>query len=717
MSEELNRAKFTKHGIFIEKYEYYPIGSTTINQLKSHKIVPYVAYKKYENLKPDALLVYRNDKKNPQVIAVIEHKKPNDFRTDKQKKEACEQCNTYCQVLNAKVGIITDDDNYIWLNPNNSDNKNEYKDDFGYQRSYAIIYNEDQKPLSESFILQNVSERDFDKLNDDTKNSIYYLGRVLESISNLNSILKTREEVNPINLAKSVWQDIYVNTGKDPTKCLYNVVELFIFKFLSDLGVLKKPNDFNTVISMINSMSPKDVLNYYALNSRPKIIELFPKSNTDNTTIINGTIFVDSNGRGVSSQATLFVSSLKKYEKFGSLRNIKKEFKTKLFETFLKQSQDKSKLGQFFTPRKIVRAIVGMSGVENLQSDSSVCDPFCGVGGFVLEPINLYRSNIQKRFIPKAGKIEPHMIFKGFDKGTDTDEERTIILAKANMLIYLSDIIEEYHNNTEEFAKLFNDTFELLKDSNLGTLAKIIDKEEDKYDLMMTNIPYITSGSASLKKEIKQRGLSSYYTAKGKGVEGLALEWIVRNLKRGGKALVVVPDGIFNARQNKTLKEFIKNECFINGIISLPIKTFFSTPKKTYILIITKKNDRLLDVQRFPVFTYIISNIGETLDINRFEIKGESDLEVAKNLFNGYKGSPIEFNSILSQIQDKRCKLIEITEFNPEKSWIIENWWTDAEKIELGLKKEEKTISINEFIEKLTDLENSIKDIINQLKM
>ena len=90
---------------------------------------------------------------------------------------------------------------------------------------------------------------------------------------------------------------------------------------------------------------------------------------------------------------------------------------------------------------------------------------------------------------------------------------------------------------------------------------------------------------------------------------------------------------------------------------------------------------------------------------------------MAKNLFNGYKGSPIEFNSILSQIQDKRCKLIEITEFNPEKSWIIENWWTDAEKIELGLKKEEKTISINEFIEKLTDLENSIKDIINQLKM
>jgi type I restriction-modification system DNA methylase subunit len=714
MSEELNRKNLQKNGIFIGNYEYYPIGNTSINQLKNHAIVSPVDYKKYGKLKPDALLVYRNNKKNPQVIVVIEHKQPDDFRTDKQKKEACEQCNTYCQVLKAKIGIVTDGNNYIWFNPNHPNDNNKYKDDFGKQRSYTIIYNEDQKPLSQSFILQEISEKDINKLNDDVGDSLYYFDRAIESINTSNSVLKTKIEVDPINLAKSVWQDIYVNTGKDPTKCLYNVVELFIFKFLSDLGVLMSPYDFNTVIGLQKNNKPTEIIDYYAKNSRKKIIELFPKGN-DNTTIINGTIFVNASGEAVLSQASLFVNSLKKYEKFGSLKNIKKEFKTKLFETFLKQSQDKSKLGQFFTPRKIVTAIVEMSDVEKLQDNSKICDPFCGVGGFVLEPINIYKSTIQKRFIPKTGEIKPQIIFNGFDKGTDADEERTIILAKANMLIYLSDIIEKYSNNTKEFSKLFNDTFKLLRNSNLGTLSMTINKEADKYDLIMTNIPYITSGSKSLKLEIKQQGLGDYYTSNGKGVEGLALEWIIRNLKSEGRAFIVVPDSILNARQNETLKGFIKNECFINGIISLPVNTFFTTPKKTYILIITKKSNRQ-DSQNAPVFTYIVSNIGETLDVNRFEIPGDSDLKKAKELYNAYKGSPDTFNNILQQ-DNKRCKLIPIEEFNPRNSWIIENWRTEEEKKEIGLIEEKIMVNFDDFIRKLNDLKiKKIKNTTNKIK-
>ncbi len=42
------------------------------------------------------------------------------------------------------------------------------------------------------------------------------------------SKLKSIDSVNPLGLARKVWQDIYINTGKAPTKCLYNVVELFI---------------------------------------------------------------------------------------------------------------------------------------------------------------------------------------------------------------------------------------------------------------------------------------------------------------------------------------------------------------------------------------------------------------------------------------------------------------------------------------------------------
>src|SRR3989338_4160075 len=115
----------------------------------------------------------------------------------------------------------------------------------------------------------------------------------------------------------------------------------------------------------------KKVLNHYATICRTKIEELFKKGE-DGTTIINGTIFVNKDGTPVLSQATLFKETIEKYSKFGNLRNIDKGFKTKLFETFLKQSKDKSKLGQFFTPRKVVKSIVEMADIEKA---TYICDP------------------------------------------------------------------------------------------------------------------------------------------------------------------------------------------------------------------------------------------------------------------------------------------------------------------------------------------------------
>ena len=121
----------------------------------------------------------------------------------------------------------------------------------------------------------------------------------------------------------------------------------------------------------------------------------------------------------------------------------------------------------------------------------------------------------------------------GFDKGSsEKDSERTIILAKANMLIYLSDLIKENIGLTKEFSKIFNKTFKLKK-GTLGTLADVSDDESDKYDLIITNPPYVTSGSSILKEEIaKDQEKIDFYKTNGMGVEGLAIEWIVRKLRK-----------------------------------------------------------------------------------------------------------------------------------------------------------------------------------------
>ncbi|MGC8074352.1 N-6 DNA methylase, partial [Salmonella enterica] len=78
----------------------------------------------------------------------------------------------------------------------------------------------------------------------------------------------------------------WINTGKEPEKCLYNVVEIFLFKFLSDNGVLVGNNSFQRVIELLSD-GGAEALTHYANISRKRIKDLFPKGD-DNTTVING---------------------------------------------------------------------------------------------------------------------------------------------------------------------------------------------------------------------------------------------------------------------------------------------------------------------------------------------------------------------------------------------------------------------------------------------
>ncbi len=154
------------------------------------------------------------------------------------------------------------------------------------------------------------------------------------------------------------------------------------------------------------------------------------------------------------------------------------------------------------------------------------------------------------------------------------------------------------------------------------------------------------------------------------------------------------------------------------NLISLPPKTFFTTPKKTYVLGITKKDcdedECENSKQDFPVFTYLVFNIGETLDVNRFEIP-KNDLDNAKNLFNQFKGSPNNF-----QTDDLRCKLQSIKKFENEKYWLIDKWWSKEEKIKLGIEKKENIVSIEEFKEEIQVLSLKLvecKSLLDEMKV
>ena len=713
LSEEIIQKGYEDHGLKIGKYQFYNIGSTTISTLKKYKIIPNEDYKEYEKKRPDALLVDRRNKSKPSVITVIEYKSPDEFKTKKQKKEAVEQGNNYAQILKVKISIATDKSTFIWFNPNHDNKENEYLDKTtNKKRSYTIITDENSNNLIDKFVIKQTSdESDLSKLEPDTNKSIKRMDFVKSCISsNTSKLLVNNITTDPTDLAKQIWQDVWSISGATPEKCLYTFIELFIFKYLSDLKILDKDEKGNKInFKDIFDLEPLEAFKNYSSNVRPFLKTMFPLSNEDGTTIINGTVLNSS----VPEHSIVFHKILKKFNIFGELKNIDPSFKTKVFEQFMKESISTKNWGRYFTPRSIVDSMIEISDIDKLAENSKICDPACGVGGFILEPIKVKKDGLNFYYKIKGNQIKAKHQFFGFDKGFDKEEQLTIILAKANMLIFLSELLKDHSNLSEKFSELFNSTFKLLTNSILGTLSMV---NEDQYDLIITNPPYVTSGSSNYKDAIKNdKDLNEFYKISAMGVEGLFLEWIIRSLKPSKKAFVIVPDGLLQRTNDKSIRSFLKKECVIDGIISLPSKAFYTTLKQTYILCITKKSEtdyieRENNKQTEPVFTYLISDIGETLDVNRFSIP-ENDLKNMVPLFNQFKGAKERF-----QTSDKRCKIQPIDKFDPIHHWCIDRWWTKEEKQELGIEDEESIMTIKEFTDKVFDLDEKLHQLKSQLK-
>lgn len=668
MSEELYQRNLLVAPPKIGKWDYYNIGSTSISSLKNHGVIRNIDYGAVERKKVDGIIVLKRN-----VIAVIEHKTPSKLRTDKLVESAIMQEIEVARCLGCNLLIVTDSKTTIWVNATTG---RRVLDEDGNMLNYPFDPNDEKLPL----IIEKASY----------------------SINERNDRLLPRKLVNPTDLAKQIWQDVWSVSGATPENCLYTFVELFIFKYLSDLNVLRGNYHFDNLLGLYSDNSEDEVLKHYASVIRPRIKDLFPENPVDKTTIINGTIFVSKDQKAVSGYSAVFKKVLTKFRDYGKLEYIDFDFKSQLFESFLKESISKKNWGQFFTPLKVVRAILQMAK-DDIREGVSICDPACGVGKFLLEAV---ATRIGDFYTVGNDRISTKIKLTGYDKGFDKDEQKTIILAKANMLIYVSDLLKENSRITERFAELFNETFTLKSDSILGTLS---DPTENEYDLILTNPPYVTSGTSNLKEEVRKSvQLSGYYKVGGMGVEGMFMEWIVRALKPNGKAFIVVPDGLLFRQNDKNLRQFLVDFCRIDALISLPLNTFFTTNKKTYILCITKKSKQN-EIQTDPVLTYLVSEIGESRDVYRFEID-QNDLQEAACLFQFFKHNKTNFSKINT---DRRCKIIHPSFFldHVDSGWEIDKLWSEHERIQLGVIEKKNKVSISEYVTMLDGLASAIQEM------
>ena len=307
MSEELIQRDLINAPEKMGHWDYYNIGSTTLKLLKKARIIPNRDYKGFESKKPDALIVNK-----PQIIAAIEYKQPKELRTKSQIDKAISQELGTAKVLEARLYIVTDGQKTFWINPLTG---NEIKTENG------------------SALMLNFDKADIE--------CIKLINKAIVSINKSNDTIFESAVVDPLPLAQRVWQDLWSVSGATPENCLYTFVEIFIFKYLSDLGVLKGSDSFDDLLNRYLRDSEERVLEIYADTVRLKIKVLFPVNHKDNTTIINGTIFVSKDNKAVSGYATVFKKILERFRDFGSLENIDYDFKSKLFETFLKESISK----------------------------------------------------------------------------------------------------------------------------------------------------------------------------------------------------------------------------------------------------------------------------------------------------------------------------------------------------------------------------------------
>ena len=478
MAEQINKNDYINHPDRIGGFNYYSLGETTIKQLQQNNLISSKT-RKFQNKKPYAIVT--DDEKD--IVVYIENKDIGKLSTADDIQSAIDQEIDVAKAVNAPIFVVTDTVDTYWINTLTGER----------------IISEDGTELRVVF-KPNENKRQLEKL-------IKYIRL---SISATNNQLKKVVYLDPTDLATVVHQKIWIAKNSSPETCLYTFVELFIFKYLIDLGVLTGDYSFDSLCKKYEDEGNSDeyVLDFYlgTTGPREKIKSLFPEG-VDGTTVVNGDVFhAIKNKDGeyvVNGDGKTFrniIDEFKKYEqKNGKFLNINKDFKSKLFECFLKNEKDKKKMGQFFTPLKVVEQ---MNRMVEIKEGMKICDPACGVGKFLLEAIS---SNTENLYKFNGDKLERKIELYGFDKYSEDNSDRTIILAKANMLIYLSKLITENPDNkhTKEIAKLFNDTF-TLKKTNLGTLESL---EENKYNLILTNPPYVVNGSGDMKALATATGL------------------------------------------------------------------------------------------------------------------------------------------------------------------------------------------------------------------
>ncbi len=310
------------------------------------------------------------------------------------------------------------------------------------------------------------------------------------------------------------------------------------------------------------------------------------------------------------------VQKLQHWDMFG----IDEDLNGRLFEAFLSATMRGKELGQYFTPRSIVKLVIKLADVRvTRQEVERIVDACCGTGGFLIEVLtemrNAVRSNHSLTRAEREKLIERicgESIY-GIDFGKNPPIAR---IARINMYlhgdggsrVYYADALDKKMEvSAAEEAEVRHDQDELRREVQGGL----------RFRCAVTNPPF--SMTKEMKNETEARILRQYKLAEIAGTSRLRsslrsnamfIERYHDLLEEGGRLLTVIDDSLLAGDDFSFVRDYIREAFVLRGVISLPGDAFqrSGARAKTSVLYLTKR--RKGEIGQPDIFVYECRHVG-----------------------------------------------------------------------------------------------------------
>jgi type I restriction enzyme M protein len=306
-----------------------------------------------------------------------------------------------------------------------------------------------------------------------------------------------------------------------------------------------------------------------------------------------------------------------------NLFGIDEDLNGRMFETFLNATVRGKDLGQFFTPRSVVKFMVQLADLEVSKDHvDNVLDGLCGSGGFLIEAMAVMWTKIERNNSLSASDKEKIKKKIASTKiwGVDADKNISRVARMnmflhgdgSNMIFWLPDFLDKKIDIEEGIKAELKEEAEDFK--------KRIIEDKTKFDVVLTNPPFSMKYESAKKDEAKI--LEEYEIAFTHGKDNskkiksslksnvLSIERYSELLNTGAKLITIIDESVLNADSERDYREFIRQNFVIKAVISLPKNTFVNadTGVKTSVLYLIKKTSK--SDEQSDVFMAIANNVG-----------------------------------------------------------------------------------------------------------